>query len=334
MVDPFPGGFPGPDKRHPPGGLGARQGKSPIHAVAFSADGHLYGAASLAGNVRLFETATGLERRSFNPYRLRNIGALALSPDGTMLALDDADPRYNNKDLRSGVALYRVAGGPAVAKWPAHGRMITFLAFTPGGNYLISQSDDSALVWDLRKKIPAQAKSEDKAPLQERWKTLAGDKGHEVHEAIWNLVDAPTAAVPFLKKRLGEMPRLTVPELDKLFADLDSPAFKTRARAFQTFASLRKEAEPFLRKALEKKDLTLETRQGIERLLKQIAGPPSPMNAEEIRVLRVLEVLELIGTADARELIADVPIRTRHPYLRKVVSQPWSAWARKKLDDR
>ena len=303
---------------------GSRKQYGPVDSVAFSANGNLYGAAALLGTYRLFETATGVERMVLKPYRpgLGNIGALAFSADGKLLALDDSGAR--------GIALYRMAGGPALAKWPAHIRTISTLAFTPDAQYLISQSDDCALVWDLKKKITSEAKAEAKIRPEECWKTLAGDKGHDVHEAIWNLVDAPTTAVPFLKKRLGEMPRLTVPDLDKLFADLDSPTFKTRARAFQTFASLRKEAEPFLRQALKKKDLTLETRQAIERLLKQIAGPPSPLSTEEIRILRVLEVLELIGSAEARELIADVPGRTRHPYLRKVVSQALERMGKKK----
>jgi WD40 repeat protein len=305
------GGFPASRKQY-----------GPVDSVAFSANGHLYGAAALLGTYRLFETATGVERMVLKPYALSNIGALAFSADGKLLALDDGGVR--------GIALYRMAGGPALAKWPAHSRMISTLAFTPDGKHLISQSDDCALIWDLKKKIPAQAKAQDKVPLEECWKTLAGHNGPDIHWAIWKLVEAPAAAIPFLKKRLEEMPRLTVPDLDKLLADLDSPEFKARAQAFQTFANLRKEAESFLRKALEKKDLTLEKQQAIERLLKQIAGPPSPLSHEELRVLRTLEVLELIATPQAREVLAVVPTRTRHPYLRKVVSEALARIAKKK----
>jgi hypothetical protein len=310
-------GIPGP---HNPFGP-ARKTYGPVHATAFSPNGHIYGAASLYGTVKLFETVTGLERLSFKLHPISSIGSLAISADGKMMALDDGGARSEKDILTSGITLYRIAGGPAVTRWPAHGNMITTLAFTPDGKYLVSQSGDGALVWDLKKKIPALAKTAENPPLEECWKTFAGDDGHDVHWAIWKLVDAPTAAIPFLKKRLGEMPRLTVADLDKLFADLESPVFKNRAKASQTFARLRKDAEPFLRNALKDKRLSLETRQRIEQLLRQIAGPPTALTREEIRLLRVLEVLELIASPQARKMIAAVPDQTRHPYLRKVVKE-------------
>jgi hypothetical protein len=58
-------------------------------------------------------------------------------------------------------------------------------------------------------------------------------------------------------------------------------------------------AEPALRKALEVKP-SPEMRRTIESLLEKLAATPS---GDHLRALRVIEVLERIGTAEARQFL-------------------------------
>jgi hypothetical protein len=62
-------------------------------------------------------------------------------------------------------------------------------------------------------------------------------------------------------------------------------------------------ARPALRRVLEGKP-NLEVRRRVEALLKKIEdGPPA---AEEVGALRAVEVLEALGTAEARRLLEDL----------------------------
>jgi hypothetical protein len=80
-------------------------------------------------------------------------------------------------------------------------------------------------------------------------------------------------------------------------ADLDADAFAVREKASQELEQLGPAAEPALLKALQDKPAP-ELRQRVESLLKRLeTDTPS---AERLRSLRALEVLEHLGTPEAR----------------------------------
>ena len=81
--------------------------------------------------------------------------------------------------------------------------------------------------------------------------------------------------------------------------DLDSPDFVTRQQASEELAKFGGLVEAALRKALSGQP-SLETRRCIQQLLEQLAGGPS---GAELRMLRAVEVLEHIGTPEARALL-------------------------------
>ena len=85
-----------------------------------------------------------------------------------------------------------------------------------------------------------------------------------------------------------------------MIADLDDERFAVREKATTELEKLGKEIEPALHKALQGKP-SLEVRRRIDRLLEKLeSAAPSP---EQLRLLRALEVLEHIGTPEARELL-------------------------------
>src|SRR5262249_15170329 len=101
--------------------------------------------------------------------------------------------------------------------------------------------------------------------------------------------------------------------------DLDDDAFAVREKAKTELARLGAAAEPALRQALAKSP-SIEMRRRLEDLLKaveterQIAFRKAERQApsrDVLRAVRALEVLEQIGTREAREVLktltADVP---------------------------
>jgi hypothetical protein len=85
-----------------------------------------------------------------------------------------------------------------------------------------------------------------------------------------------------------------------LIKDLDDDRFSVRDKASRELAELGHFAEPSLKKVLDRQP-SLETRKRVEELLRKLeeAGP-SP---EELRVLRAVEVLEMIGTPEAKGVL-------------------------------
>jgi hypothetical protein len=101
--------------------------------------------------------------------------------------------------------------------------------------------------------------------------------------------------VSLLKERVKPV---SADQLGRLLADLDDNDFPVREKATLELERLGKFIEVPLRKTLEKQP-SLEARRRIERLLETLERTgPAP---EVLRSLRSVEVLELIGTTEARE---------------------------------
>jgi hypothetical protein len=99
-----------------------------------------------------------------------------------------------------------------------------------------------------------------------------------------------------LKERLHPVTPPDPHRLRQLLADLDSADFSVRQKAGQELLTLGESAEPGLRQALQGKP-SLEVRQRLERLLETLE------RTTKLRALRAVEVLEAIGSPEARRLL-------------------------------
>jgi HEAT repeat protein len=101
-----------------------------------------------------------------------------------------------------------------------------------------------------------------------------------------------------LRKHVKAAPPSDVKRLGQLIADLDNDEFAVRERAQRQLEGMGEDAAPALRKALAGKP-ALEVRRRIESILMK-ARTLSPAT---LQVVRAVEVLENIGTLEARELL-------------------------------
>ncbi len=244
----------------------------------------------------LKDLATGQDIRRLDKLPT-DVSRIAFSPDGRMLAWSGRwDPTIYLMETATGRERRRFAG---------HLGWVLSLAFSADGEQLISGSmDTTALVWDVgrrlhRSKAPAAFTN---AKMDKMWADLAGEDAACAYEAIRKLAAVPNAAIPFLRKHLPPVPLVEEKRLARLLADLDSDDFAARQKATAELEKLGELALPAFRRALEGKP-SLETRRRLGDLQVKAHAAWWDVSGERLRMLRAIEVLELAGTKEARDVL-------------------------------
>ena len=264
-----------------------------------------------------------------------NLRALAFSPDDRLLAVFALyEPRLEMVDLRFERKIWRTtwpAGDPnhtgrdiafaphghwiaamsterqvqlletwtggVIAQFDGHLRPINALAFAPDGKTFATASDDTtALLWSA---LPPAL------PLPERWK----DDDHlwqelsaatpAAYKVIGPLIANPQRALALFEKRLQAVPVIDQQAIQKDLKRLASEVFVERESAMKRLRSLGRHALPALQETL-KGAPPLEVKRRLDELNESLDLRPAP---DELRALRAILVLELIGTDEARVLL-------------------------------
>jgi hypothetical protein len=141
--------------------------------------------------------------------------------------------------------------------------------------------------------------------FQALWADLADPDAARARRAVWTLAATSDQSVPLLRDCLRPTPAPNSKRLTRLIEDLDAADFKVRQKAYQELEKLGPHAELALRKCLEGNP-SLEIRKRLEQLLEAVT-----YSREVFRILRAMEVLEQIGTPQARQVLenlaADAP---------------------------
>jgi hypothetical protein len=284
-----------------------------VFALAYSPDGTTLVSAdsSPASSLRFWNPATGKERMQVPAHQQKDRGDLskdsdlrvsrtgvrsvAFSPDGFLLASAGHDER---------VLLWEAATARVICRLGKQKEGASWVAFAPGGRRLVSLTfSGTATVWDVGRlctggRVPAKTLTA--AELQKLWAALGNPDPVPAYAALEALRAAPQDTLPFLKTRLVPISPADTGQLARWVQELDSPVFRTRAKAFQELSLLGEASEPALREALEGKP-SLEMRRRIEKLLAQLE--PGGISPERLLRLRTIQVLEGIGAAGARPLL-------------------------------
>src|SRR5207302_336070 len=132
------------------------------------------------------------------------------------------------------------------------------------------------------------------------WADIIGDDADKAFQGILKLARAPRQAVPLLRDHVKPAVPVDPKKVAKLIADLDSEEFEQRSAGAEELEKLGDLAVPALEQVL-KGQPTLETRRRVEQLLARLTG--GALTAEQVRLVRAVEVLERAGTPEARQML-------------------------------
>jgi WD40 repeat protein len=246
--------------------------------------------------ITLWDVRTGEISRSWQSPQAGVYG-IAFSRDGRFLATggDETDSR---------VLVWELATLGKVASFEGHHSAVIPVVFSPDNRTLVSGGGDSSvLLWDLTgrakdgKLRPAAISPERFAQM---WGKLADNDAAVAHTAVWELVAGGQGVLPLLKAKLPAAKALGARRAAKLVEQLDSDEYKTRQSAMKDAEKLGLVAEPALRKALGARP-SLELRRRFDAL---VAG--WLRSSDWLRYQRAVAVLEYIGSAEARQTLADL----------------------------
>jgi RNA polymerase sigma factor (sigma-70 family) len=282
---------------------GEKDGK--IVAPAFSSDGKIVAAVSITHErpsmgtadytVCLWDTATGKELRRLpeKPVSREDAGrdSLAFSPDDRTLAWGQ----------QRGVApqVWEIRTGKVRREFHGFRGGVLCVGFSPDGTLLASGSaDGTALLWDIsgaHLARPGQNVQLTAKEFNTLWADLEGEDAVKAEQAMRTCTQSSEQAVALVQRHLPSV--VDARRLAQLIGDLDSEDFSARENATKELEKLAAAAEPALRKALEGNP-SVEMRRRIERLLE-----PRSLRTERVRTERSIELLERLGTPEARQVL-------------------------------
>lgn len=280
-----------------------------IQSGAFSRDGRCVVLDFNDGRTILYELASGRERRTFGvgaPVRNAvRVGGGALGP-----VIPEARVvfgRHGQTLIRAGydrvIHVWDADTGKKLAAFKGHVDSVDAIALSADGKTLASASADAtALLWDLTRveRTAAPVTSLTQSERDAHWRALLDDDAGKAFAAICALSAAPEETLALLKERVKPAAPLDMKRAEELIADLASNQFNTREQAKAELIKMGERVAPAVDRILAG-NITLEYKRRLDELRQQTGG--IVLQGERLRTHRAVEILERIGTAEARRLL-------------------------------
>jgi WD40 repeat protein len=266
---------------------------------AFSADCRLVAVLDATKDqVEVYESATG---RVIATIRTGQVEDMALTADNRRL-LTAGKTGFRVWDLVS--TQERMACSNR--KLPADAIALTcrYVMVTPDGQKAITDAaDGTGFVWDLGAfSVERLTVATTGADWTAWWADLLQPDAGAAYAGVWRFSEAPQdAVVQFLGARLKPVKGPDPVALKRWIADLGDEDFKTREAAQKQLADLGTLAKADLLRAVNGHE-SQEVRHRARELLDHM---PLPIpKGESLRTVRAIGLLERIGTAEARKVLA------------------------------
>lgn len=271
--------------------------------LRFSPDDQWLAVGAPGGNLRLIRVSNPRGDHALAPDGF-DLNEIEFSPDGRLLACACLMAQETNELER--VVLYEMASKKIRREFASHATIVHRLSFSHDNKYLATGAGDTtALVWKAGLAAyaePRAAKEAQAEDLAEWFEHLANEDAKAAFDHMIHFVRTPTQATRFLAEKIAptKAPDTGGKPIAQWIRELGSTNFALRNRANATLQKLGTAVEPDLRESVARAP-DVETKRRIEELLDRIAA--QQLTTEELRDLRAVEVIEAIGTAEARTVL-------------------------------
>ena len=233
--------------------------------------------------VVVLDPETGAER---GQWPCRDDGRLTFLPDGRSVLVWTSHGRQ--------LEVRELATGGLRRALPVPRRVADVRVRSDGRALLVATRPHPVELWSL----PDGQGAWGKVRPDVWWADLALPDSADAYPAVLALRDQPSEAVALLKSRTV-IPRPVGEEwLNTRIARLDARTFRDREQASADLAAVGEQGTPALRRALS--GATAEARERITKILAADTGRAP----DQLRAIRACEVLEAIGTPEARSVLA------------------------------
>jgi RNA polymerase sigma factor (sigma-70 family) len=240
--------------------------------------------------------------RANDPHRHPYPMSLAVSPDERTLVLGESDGT---------AVLYEMVSGTVRRVLRGHREAVPSLAFAGTTRLITTSMDHSALVWDVSLRGGAPLKPLAANALTDLWGKVAQREAEPAFAALAQLMGDPNAAVSLVRARLKPATGIDDGTLDRIVRGLNDPRFKVRQQAALDLEHFGALAVPGIKKRLAKAG-ALELKRRLAQFLSKHDRGPTP---EEMREVRVVQLLEELATPEALALLGD--LARGHPDARR-----------------
>jgi WD40 repeat protein len=267
----------------------------PLLPPSPSPDGRLL-AVSAGQEMRLFETVTGAEVGRFSLSAVGILLDARLTADGRYLAVT-----WPNEPLGgdgSTLVVWDLLAGKALSTVRHPDGEFLHAALSPDGRCLAAATADTSVVLYPLPPPPREAPLP-AAGLDQAWCDLSGE-AVPAFRAVRALTARPEQALALCRARLRPA---ASPGAARLVQALGADDFATRQAATEALVRLGTDAIPALRTAIEARP-SLELRRRAEALLARVE--PLPRRPDQLRAVRAAQVLEQVGTAEARAVLREL----------------------------
>jgi len=248
------------------------------------------------GEGKLLEVLTGSARLVMprdQPGGYSSPNAIVWSRDNRLVARSSYDGTVTVMDAMTGKELMRRQTGQGA---------VSGLAFSKDGRKLATGgANTTVMVWD----VPAPSRPTLGGSLDEKtaWRDLEDADAGKAYRAMAFLYSAPNTTIKLFKANLKPRQPANPSRIVQLIKDLDDDKYMTREKASDELGELGVLAEEALKKA--SKGDSLEVRRRAQDLLRRLKGGTG-VAPERLRAYRAVEVLEMIGTPAAKDVLKEV----------------------------
>lgn len=233
---------------------------------------------------------------SHEPPHLRASLNYELTPDGRRL-IRPGPWNANGTQLQilETATLREVARLDPRKGWRRH-------AISPDGQRLVlGHLDTTFTAWDWPDLLASATRSDGPLPAPEAlWDSLASTDARSAVMAVQQLVDHPNVAIPLLRERVAAT---SAQSIQALVNQLGNEDFASREKATRALASIGEDARAPLRTAASE-SASQEARNRASRLLRSMKVHKDRPSDATLRAIRAVEVLERIGSPEAKGLLA------------------------------